>query len=80
MLVLLYNNNSRALGTYTPFYILKLHTTDNFTKFPRYLLFCEGGIFSSHALTLVGTYRDNIVNVALKFTLQVNITLKCFNL
>ena len=25
------------------------------TQVPRYLLFCEGGIFSAHALTLVGT-------------------------
>ena len=37
---------------------------------PRYLLFCEEGIFSAHALTLVGTegytlYRDNVVNFAL---------------
>ena len=46
------------------------------TQVPRYLLFCEGGIFSTHALTLVGwkLYRDNVVYFALKFilfTLQV---------
>ena len=48
----------------------------------RYMLFCEAGIFSAHALTLVGykaytLYRDNVVYVALKFissTLQVNNT------
>ena len=29
------------------------------------VLFCEGGIFSAHALTLVGTKRNNVVNIAL---------------
>ena len=37
------------------------------TQVPRYQLFCEGGIFSAHALTLVGTKLTPYISVALKF-------------
>ena len=51
------------------------------TQDPRFHLFCEGGIFSAHALTLVGTkpthyIRNNVVNVLkfISFILQFNNT------
>ena len=47
------------------------------TQGPRYLLFCEGGSFSAHALKAYTLYRDTVVYVALTFislTLQVKNT------
>ena len=47
------------------------------TQVPRHLLFCEGGIFSAHTLTLVGTKLTPYIWIALKFisfTLQVKNT------
>ena len=35
------------------------------TQVPRYLLFCEGGIFSAHALTLVGTQLTPYIRITL---------------
>ena len=56
--------------------LLKIHITNNTsctkvmqqnTQVPRYMLFYEGGIFGAHALKAHTQYRDNVVNVALKF-------------
>ena len=47
------------------------------------LLFCKGGIFSAHALTLVGTKLTPYISVALKFIsliLQVSDTQNSFKL
>ena len=60
-------------------YWLKCHINKirSNTQVPRYLLFCEGGIFSVHALTLVGTctltplYKDNVVNLFRSFCKSV---------
>ena len=47
---------SHSVGRKNVFFIYcKCLTPCNTLQVPRYLLFCEGGIFSAHALTLVGT-------------------------
>ena len=47
IVLLLHNNNSRDLGS-TPLFIHLSYILQT-TQFPRYLLFCEGVIFSAHA-------------------------------
>ena len=50
------------------------------TQVPRYLLFCEGGIYSTHGTHIGGykahiLYRENVVNVVKKYIsliLQIN--------
>ena len=82
------NKIQMEMNTNTNIYTIRLeiyNTNGENIHVPRYctcyLLFCDGDIFSAHALTaytlLVHVYRENLVNVAsnyIFFILQVNIT------
>ena len=55
---------SHSIGRKVVFIYCKCLAPCN-TQVPRYLLFCEGGIFNAHTLTLVGTKLTPYIGITL---------------